>query len=110
MCFSPELKERTKTMQEQPQKSRLKGILQLIAGLFCMWLFIWHISPIIERNIPAFAQYKKVTLENDLNPSSLYYNDVHVTQEAAQNTRSTWLFYQSKKEAEEKLAEKTEEK
>ncbi len=85
-------------MDKTPPKSRLKGVIQLVVSLFCIWLFIWHISPIIERTFPAFAQYKKVAIENELTPSALYYNDVHITQDAAQDIRSTWLFYQSAKE------------
>ncbi len=83
-------------MDNSSQKSKLKGLLQLLACLLGIWVFIWHVSPIIEENIPAFARYKRIALENDINPSALYYNDVHVTVDAAQNTRDTWLFLQSR--------------
>ncbi len=79
-------------MENAPQKSFRKGLLQLIAISFGIWFLIWQVTPILVRNFPALAHYGKVAKDNDIMPGVLYYNDVPITVDAEIHTRNAVRF------------------
>lgn len=63
---------------EKTDSIQLKQILQFLIGLFCIWMLIWIITPLL---LPQ-TEVMEMIQEKEMNTSALFYTDSEEAVEA----------------------------
>ncbi len=67
---------------EYLKSERMKSWLKFLAGLFFIWLFIWHLVPLLN-NIQTYAKMDEFIREREIDAGTLFYTESKEAGEAA---------------------------